>query len=253
MMWPRRSHWSAQEILALLAFLLSSCSFKNADAHLLSAYELAIQNWDLTLNCGNWKEGPELLFPLRKSAIEAGIEHDDSNSTNKFWRKKSITCDLSLFTNGTFALKPKDTFRAPTNTQVPPTSMPLRGKWMLRHNPYCITDRHYDELELACFPRVQRKISKSDGSQTEDQIMQEVRIKLKCRVKGRYSSSAIRNFCGYSQGKSMGRISCGTLLWDVVQSSTGEIPWWKRRQIGATFMGRPSSNQDVVLNEDIGN
>lgn len=216
-------------------FLSLICHYQNVNAHLIDAYEQAMQDWDISLNCGSWNQGPSLLFPLSKSAVDARIPDTRTNKRG-FWRKNSVKCKLSMFTNGTFSLAPSDDYGTPP-------VLPLRGKWILRPNPYCITDRHFDELELAAYPRVQKKVTTkklaNNASQVEEQVLQEIRVKLYCHISGRYGTSAIRNLCRYRDGKIMGRISRGSLLWDTVHSFPKELPWWRKRRIGATFQGRP--------------
>jgi len=223
------------------------CTVKNCNARLIDGYEQVVQNWDISLNCRDGET--HNLFPLSKESMERGMKTDSGSSSSiiSFWRRKSLKCHLALFPNGTFSLKPKDHVEMDLSDGEQVVScpyMPLRGEWSLRPNPYCITDRHFDELELESYPRVQKRVSniQSDQEGTVEQLLQEVHIKLACHVSGRYGTAAIRSVCGYPHGKRMGRLTRGTLLWNVVESPLENLPWWKRRRVGATFSGRPELN-----------
>jgi len=244
----RRHGSSFLSFIQLLLLLSVSCLVKNCNARLIDAYEQVVQDWDVSLNYRG--DEPNILFPLSEEAIEKGMKSDDYLLSAKIGvlRRKSLKCHLSLFPNGTFSLKPKEQDIMGVSSEgqqqeVPCPHLPLRGEWSLRPNPYCITDRHFDELELETYPRVQKKKlyrnMQSDEQAVEEQILQEVHIKLSCHVSGRYGTAAIRNVCGYPHGKRMGRLTRGTLLRNVVESPFEKLPWWKRRRVGATFSGRP--------------
>jgi len=244
---PKPRYGSSFPSFIQLLFLLSLCAVKNCNARLIDGYEQVVQNWDVCLNCRDGEAN--ILFPLSKESMEKGVKTESDSSSSKIglWRRKSLKCHLALFPNGTFSLKPKDRMAMDLSDDEQAVScpyMPLRGEWSLRPNPYCITDRHFDELELESYPRVQKRVCKiqSDQEGTVEQLMQEVRIKLACHVSGRYGTAAIRNVCGYPHGKRMGRLTRGTLLWNVIESPLEKLPWWKRRRVQATFSGRPERN-----------
>ena len=147
-------------------------------------------------------------------------------------RDKKMQCKLSVFSNGTFSM-----MDASSNDDV--LLLPLRGTWKLRPNPYCITDRQYDELVLESFPRIQKRAS-------DESIVQRVVPTLKCRVWGRYGSGPIRKFMGYTRPKS--RMTHGTILWNVQQE---HLPPWKSRRVCASFTAKPiEGTSDAVQVEE---
>lgn len=137
-------------------------------------------------------------------------------------KRKRVQCHLDIFPNGTFCIDTSE------------DRMPVRGEWRLNPNPYCITDRQYDQLVLESYPRVQKRITADN-----EEVLQRVRLQLQCRVWGRYGSDPIRRIMGYQTGRSMARMTHGTLLWKVQESQQINLPRWKARRICATFTARP--------------
>lgn len=196
------------------------------DARVLTAYEQVVGQWDVTLRPNGWKKSKvfSMLFPPLRSMDEDELA---------MARDKSMQCRLSIFSNGTFSMV--------DGSSSNDVLLPLRGTWKLQPNPYCITDRQYDQLVLESYPRVQKRAS-------DESVVQRVIPQLKCRVWGRYGSGPIRKFMGYTRTKS--RMTHGTLLWNVQQEN---LPPWISRRVCASFTAKPiegTSDASVQVEEE---
>ena len=170
----------------------------------LSAYEQALGDWHLKIKTIGGKLGGEqisqVIFPSSSVA------------------KRALDCRLSLFQNGTFTLAPE-----------PNGGMPLNGRWELGRNPYCPTDRFYDDLLLESYPRVLKRTG-------EEEVLQRVGFQLKCRIYGRYSGHERR----------LGRMNHGMLLRKDQLSDPPRtlLGWWKQRRVCASFTGTAIDNEE---------
>lgn len=177
--------------VASVCLLICSCCCA------LSATEQLIGDWDLRIKPNRGKLGgehiPNAIFP---------------SQTTK--RSRPMECRLSLHPNGTFSLTPQE-------------GMPMNGWWELGRNPYCPTDRFYDDLLLKSYPRSQKE---------GDAVLQHVMFSAKCRIYGRYSGHDRR----------VGRINHGTLLWRDCGLDAPKPrniwDWWNRNRVCASFTGR---------------
>lgn len=200
---------------------------------------------------------PEFL-PLERRSIlvdEHGIE-DQAHTTTK--SVKFVSCILSLEKNGKFSLslveelnnendlinknipnKIEDSSSKLSSSQS--TAMnyqPLRGEWFLTPNPYCVTDRHYDELLLVSEPRIRR------GSST----VEKARVELRCQVWGRYGAGAVRRKLGMKHGRVRGRMTHGSIVivkqqspdvYDIGRGNEGKkASTATTREVVGTFAGR---------------
>jgi hypothetical protein len=209
---------NARGAIFLLALVVCTAM---VDARFLTPYEQAIGQWDVSLKCAD-TEVPSMLFPSGDGAA---------------FSQKRVQCHLDIFSNGTFCMN------AP-NEKDP---MPVRGQWKLQPNPYCITDRQYDQLVLESYPRVQKRIT---AKHDKEEVLQRVGIRLQCRLWGRYGSDPIRKLLGYRRGRCMARMTHGTLLWNVVESHLGDLPRWKARRVCATFEARPIQDESSSQHDD---
>ena len=166
----------------------------------LTALEQTRGEWDLKIRATRRY--------LRDEPIAQALFPTTSLTKTKFKGR------LSLFPNGNF------TFLVDGDN-----GMPIHGRWELGRNPYCPTDRFYDDLLLESYPRVQKRSN-------DDQVVQRVNFQMKCRIYGRY----------WGCERSRARISHGVLLTnnllleDVPKTLIG---WWKRSIVCASFEGRP--------------
>jgi hypothetical protein len=207
----------------LLLLLLICWSTLLLDAVIVwEAQDHVVGDWDLVLNGLSDHE----MFPLRQQILQHHQDSDSSTQNNplpvKRKRKRNVRCHLSLFPNGTFTLAPRqhlydyeseesiDPDSSSTNLSSPFQRLHLHGRWKVEPNPYCITDRFYDELILEGFPRVQKLIPvpnrqhhhhqqqqqqhsailatpvKSEPASPQLLLQQLIGIRLSCRIWGRY-------------------------------------------------------------------
>lgn len=174
-------------------------------AKVWNAQELAIGQWDVTLK-GGWYFDPSSIFPHQslRAAERLPVKR-------RLWGS-SLDCSLSLGQDGTFVLAPK------LGSNAPPIRRRLlvRGQWDVLSNPYCITDRYYDQLKLTSYPRV------TITTPPHQKIFKSGTLDIYCRVWGRFAKS-----------KTIGRkgwMTHGALVWkDGYQKS----PWHPRRVVAS--------------------
>jgi len=188
---------------------------------------------DLQRRSGRINEGGggdlQLLFPdmPRERHDDDDIQYQSRNEHTRATTKsvRSVSCILNLEKNGKFSLslvedadeegnghgksapdkKDHPSDNTPPSPQCHPTSInhqPLRGEWYLTPNPYCVTDRHYDELLLVSEPRMRRRSN----------IIEKARVELRCQVWGRYGAGAVRKKIGLKHGRIRGRMNHGTIV-----------------------------------------
>jgi hypothetical protein len=141
---------------------------------------------------------------------------------------RNIPCRLSLYPNGTFGLTDHTTIISSCDAnnsikqnqkQQPQetlsSSFLIRGKWTLQSNPYCVTDRFYDDILLESYPRVLKELRmvpnatttttrsknihsvkdtdvkyqsvRSSSSSSIIQPIQKVQLKIHCRLSGHFN------------------------------------------------------------------
>mmetsp|Transcript_2590 Transcript_2590/g.5474 ORF Transcript_2590/g.5474 Transcript_2590/m.5474 type:complete len:305 (+) Transcript_2590:183-1097(+) len=231
-------------------------------AVLLNSYEMAIGKWKLMLHPSavermNFVDN--ILFPpkpLTENVAGATTllhqqQRDETGGREttgvvapkrKRRRSHSMSCCLTIRSDGTFYLEVEpDKDGAKDSGEE--CRLPLRGEWLLQSNPYCVTDRQYDTLILLTYPRVKR-ISHFDN--------QYAFLEFRCKLWGRYGMKWIRDAVGHKHGRSMGRLTHGTVLLirreqhgDVDLSKTSfYVPKWRRRIVCGTFWGKPAHNDD---------
>jgi len=193
----------------LLLLLLVSWT---VEAKIWNAQELAVGEWDVTLR-GGWFFDPAKIFP--KTSLRSPGNQDFSVRRH-LWGS-SMDCSLSVCEDGTFVMTPANASGSSASS-IPRKSLrlDLRGNWKVFSNPYCITDRFYDQLTLRSFPR--RAISSSSRSSN-------VILDLSCRMWGRHVNS-----------KRLGRkglMTHGTLVWK--ESKKSRFP---PRRIVASFSAK---------------
>jgi hypothetical protein len=200
-----------------------------SQAHLLNGYDMAIGKWTLKMTRRDrWAILDEILFPPVQN--QGGEEEGVVTVGRARKRKSTLSCSLALEPDGTFVLSP-----LPGDL---PDRLPIRGEWFLKSNPYCVTDRQYDELYLVSYPRV-KQIQSFDR--------QYAVFELRCRLWGRYGMKTIRDAVGYNHGRTMGRLTHGTMLLvrrehygDIDLSDTQfHVPRWRRKVICGRFRAKP--------------
>jgi hypothetical protein len=188
---------------------------RSVEAKVWRSEELAVGQWDVTLR-GGWFFDPSSIFP-RNSNLRSKTtngEEDAVQVQRRLWGS-SMDCCLSLCQDGTFVLAPGTSAAAATQRRLT-----LRGQWDILSNPYCITDRFYDQLQLQSYSRATRARKGSPRSGSMD---------LSCRMWGRFVKS-----------KPIGRkgtMTHGTLVWKDGGKKSGP------RRIVASFSAKRASSE----------
>lgn len=263
----------------IVLYCLSFTSARNFDSN-----ELSIGVWNVTMKCRRSAFTSE-LFPPRVSRELT----DPTVSRRRQWlpswgdASQSFDCQLSLFSNGTFALQPRDekswTQLAGTNilgsngkadepNQSPPY-LAVHGRWKVQSNPYCVTDRSFDEVTLASNPRVQTRITPttnakqpSESAAAESAAQQRrLRLLMQCRLTGRYTNGGLARRLLGSDSYARGRMSRGVILAQDEQlslaqppdmdSNSNSKPWWQsHNKVVASFSARRQIPPGFSLDED---
>jgi hypothetical protein len=208
--------WKLHRFAAQVAVVVIGLGLCNAGK--IDSTDLLIGSWDAVVRCSDSQFGE--LFPQRcDQATPSRI------SPRRSTRARRFACELSLFPNGTFGLRPK--VSVDDNGTVA-----IRGHWQLDVNPYCVTDRFYDDITLVSYPRVQKK-RKSNNPPT---IMQKLRLQLKCRLSGHFTGNRLR--LRDRRHFARGKLSHGFLVVQRDECERTKQPWWHRPQIVATFSAK---------------
>lgn len=225
------------------------------NAQLLSAYEQAYGRWDVKLSKNlfrRWhlstllvndridelkrskrdtEDGdlqllfPELLPLERRSTQvdEHGIENQAHTTTKSV---SCVSCILNLETSGKFSLSLVEELN--DENDLISKNKSCEGEWFLTPNPYCVTDRHYDELLLVSEPRIRRSST-----------VEKARVELRCQVWGRYGAGAVRRKLGMKHGRVRGRMTHGSIVIFKQQSpDVHEIGTGKERKKASTATTR---------------
>jgi hypothetical protein len=242
-----------------------SCHAKKIDS-----YDLLIGEWDtkISFRQGRWaemfsssnKDSKNILVNPISSSLdpcEDGKKQQLQQHRKGRRLKRSYPCRLALYHNGTFGLISQQGHR-PTNrimcnnpAEASSPQICVRGRWMVQINPYCVTDRFYDNLVLESYPRVQKRIVVSDENdidgkcgntsgrrsaliRTEEaEVLQKVRLKLHCRLSGHFTGRRLRfrdRHC-YARGKlTHGIVLLDRITDDAIGGTNNSHPqrssWW---------------------------
>ena len=173
-----------------------------------------------------------LLFPLQTTIDEHQKDKENDaiqfTPTRKFrilpaWfrqrRRLTLACRLSVYPNGTFVLQPKqqdDVVSLLESSSSTPESLvssssqhhhqrqerlTIHGTWNILSNPYCATDRFYDQVHFHSYPRVQKLVHvtqylpfqqkrKNDPGrmvETDEEILNRIQLHLHCRLYGHFA------------------------------------------------------------------
>mmetsp|Transcript_7760 Transcript_7760/g.11781 ORF Transcript_7760/g.11781 Transcript_7760/m.11781 type:complete len:248 (+) Transcript_7760:145-888(+) len=243
--------------LTFLVLLASSSSRTTVHGQLLHPLDLVIGKWNVDLCRRDRSLLESMVFPPNMSSKEASYEDisndNDVKSTSRQQRRRrrqhqrNLQCELILEEDGTFTLNPPSDLCQNSlegeNLQI--NRQPLKGSWNLRPNPYCVTDRQYDELTLVSNPKVRCGVGRVTNKEEERVVME-----MQCKVWGRFGSNTIRTLLNYSRGRDAGRFTHGTLSIrkDLIDKeldtdSTLSTGISCRRAVCATFKARACSKR----------
>lgn len=246
-------------------------SYSFVAARPLNSIQLATGEWDVSVRGGFWMDASR-IFPLcynsqAPSSFARTTPRPKRNIDEMMHAVKrrpwgaSLDCILSLASDGTFVLTPKQAgttdeddsssssrkkedittnYRMLTKggkrTEKMRGVLDLRGSWNVLANPYCVTDRLYDQVSFTSYPR--QKIATKQGRSTsvaaEERVSRTVQLTMNCRMWGRHNRQV--------QGRRARRyrMTHGTIV-----CRDHDVPWWKQfhRPVLASFSAVRSSNK----------
>jgi len=196
----------------------------------LNSIQLASGEWDVSIRGGFWMD-PSRIFP---SVSQRSIYEMVPLVKRRLWGT-TLDCILSLAPDGTFVFAPKKMIKysssrneeeeISTNDDMSTIRkkskatgvMYLRGCWNVLANPYCLTDRRYDQVSLTSYSR--QRIIPATIDNTEEHVLQTIQMTMNCRLWGRHGRKR-REIKG--RPTCCGKMTHGTLVW-----REHGVPWWK--------------------------
>lgn len=237
----------------------------------LNAIQLAVGEWEVSMRAGCWLDVSRIFPPAIGEDVGRGRQMRASSLSlpspcqvkRRPWGS-SLKCRLSLASDGSFVLVPK-TLNAKSAYRV----LPVRGRWSLLANPYCVTDRFYDTLSLVSYPREKVVGRGNSNLGNNNHILQTVQLNLNCRLWGiheRQDGGVLRRVGRISReiqqpqksqrietakeipatpsSTAVGRMTHGTLVWKELLPPSS--PLWRRlkpRPILASFSAKRCSRE----------
>ena len=161
-----------------------------------------------------------------------------------------MECQLCLNPDGTFVLHPPSPFDLQTTNANAVQRLLLKGFWKLRQNPYCVTDRHYDELSLVSYPKVRLHFS-LQGKYTNPKPKgingwvlgrDMITLEMRCKVWGRYGSNTVCRLLRYPLARDASRMTHGIL--SITKTTTpNDVP---ANDLLSTTLQPQSVNKNIV-------
>ncbi len=227
----------------------------HASAQLLHPSDMAVGRWKVSLHRRDRSLIESMIFPRiggierrsnvdRREKNEKHLQVDLSPPPVKFSRR--LDCELILDADGSFVLTPLHFIAKQKKNKetgyTESTYAPLRGKWKVLPNPYCVTDRQFDELCLKSFPKVKVDINGEDPMRSLRK--EHVAMEMHCKIWGRFGSNTVRYFLKRPRGRDAGRMVQGKLsILKVVSEGNFDTDEFERlsastrRVLCATFRG----------------
>ena len=211
--------------LFLVSLLLPLLIIQCCHAQLLHPRDMVVGKWNVTIRRRDKHIFESMIFPKLTTSDK---ERKDYTSQIR-QKKKKFQCELILQKDGRFSLEPPSSGLNVENVNIGEMKTllrPLKGQWHVDANPYCVTDRHYDELTLLSDAKV-RIPQKCTQSRKEKDLSncveyldkwEQIRVELNCNVWGRLGSNPIRHMLHLRRGKDAGRMVKGTI--SIVKSVT---------------------------------
>lgn len=255
-------------VVVLLLLLVAS------RARVMEAHDAVVGDWIVRIKCERDFFSSILFPPTQVQSAPAFNSGRLLPRSGIFKLAQGFPCQLSIFSNGTFIMQPSERQQQKSllngqgdNSLADNKSiLPLRGQWQVQANPYCITDRFYDQLNLKPFPRklVARPGARSHPSllremlkhfgiylQRDDELVLQQRLLLSmhCRISGRYASPGA--FLKDGRGKATtARLTHGMLVWQSNgiqrEELSGSVRSRRRQHVGASFCGHKRLQKGFV-------
>ena len=119
----------------------------------------------------------------------------------------------------------------------------------MRPNPYCVTDRQYDELTLTSNPKVRVRHHGDRVNISRSSREEKVTLEMNCKVWGRFGSNTIRSLLNRPRGRDAAKLTHGTLcikkeiIENGNQSDSPAVFQKPRRAVCATFNAKSCPNK----------
>ncbi len=242
----------------IILFNVFSTLIAVAHAQLLHPIEHIVGRWHVNLSRKDEHLLDVMVFPPQACTIPSIQESSgfitSTPRSRRSVRRQSLKCELILDPNGTFTLNPPtdgaiNSFRRVDGMVSKINRLPLKGYWKLNPNPYCVTDRHYDELTLISNPKI--RLNKHGVMPTicsNSSTKERVTLEMHCKVWGRFGSNTIRAFMKRPRARDAGRLTHGTLTirkdtMNNDKQSSKQMIQKSRRVICATFHAKAWSQK----------
>jgi hypothetical protein len=221
----------------------------------LNSIMIAVGAWDVTLKGGRWMDQ---IFPSSSSGTSSSEEVKPSIYMKRNLWGATMDCKLSLAADGTFMLTPKGDHSG---------NFVMKGQWTCFKNPYCVTDRFYDQLFLRSYPREKittliydnnNNSNSNRNSNRSTTTKQQVQITLNCRMWGKYDRRQ-KWFKAFSEEESSsseanpnseeehpcGKLTHGTIVYIQKEVEQGPSFPWKNMfcPVLASFSAMRTSNE----------
>ncbi len=179
---------------------------------LLHPFDLVVGQWDVNLHRRDVHLLESIVFPPISCSKQDYCLSNSAEKESKGWdkhKKSKLQCKLILDKDGTFSLQPPiDLCYARTDGMLYHLDRtPLKGRWELRPNPYCVTDRQYDELTLISNPKTRYNINSKMSKDVEEVVT----LEMNCKVWGRFGSNTIRHLLKRPRGRDAAKMTHGSL------------------------------------------
>lgn len=249
-----------------------------ADARPMNSIQLASGEWDVSIF---WSRiDASRIFPSvsaqrsffsKKRTTRTKSEMIIPSVKRRPWGTYSLDCILSLAPDGTFILAPKkiikyssyssnrkvkehismedcDMSTIEKKSKSSTGVMYMHGCWNVLANPYCLTDRRYDEVSLISYPRqrIKKSGAATDNPEEEERVPpRTVQMTMNCRLWGRHGrqpQQSNRQEINGEQTSCCGKMTHGTIVWK--EHGQG-VPWWKQlcRPVLGSFSAVRSSKE----------
>lgn len=210
---------------SVLSLLVPLLIIRCCHSQLLHPRDMVVGKWNVTIRRRDKHIFESMIFP---KLITSDIEKKDYTSQSS-QKKKKFQCELILHKDGRFSLEPPSSGLNVENINIGKMKAllrPLKGQWRVDANPYCVTDRHYDELTLLSDAKVRIPQKSSQCRKEKDlsncvehlEKWDQIRVELNCNVWGRLGSNPIRHMLHLRRGKDAGRMVKGTI--SIINSVT---------------------------------
>lgn len=199
----------ASPLLLILFIVIHLVCFVQSRA--LDSYELLIGDWTVTLSASRRVIETKIFPPSVPSKLDSKIDI-----------RIQCQCHLAIGSDGIFCLSRTDDAG----------SLPMTGRWQVKTNPYCATDRFYDEITLESYPRALK-----DG---KGKIINRGLVTIRGQLRGHFTAARSKN-----SKRSTASIKRGLLVWKGYKNEVGKMEFVKATFVASRSI-RPGVEEDLV-------